>query len=363
MNPEKMRSTYGKMMYMLMDSVDPAVREELGNVSFHREIHTVYDALREHGVESMLSDSLLCIATQEISPGNMSRDEIDKMVKVKEAAIKKLKETYCRDKFPSDDIELILRSIGDYHSYLQAARYPCDMMIEYLKRYYSPADDSGHSLAITAGRNGARLSHSHKQQYDYVLQSLTLWREVTQEMFMLWYLGERDLMDERSFYRLRDTGQGLNRLQDAPYVGRAMRKIVSTVQAKLGYWVGSSVVHLGDHNVPNAMMFIDKYTQVPRILKPIVSFMEQIDKLTNDDPHIKDYVCGIYGTVEKAKLHVLTDFFRHAFDGSGADNFFDAGSCIDGRLTSAWNWCSKIEKKTYFYLFLLTGFIGFDGDF
>jgi len=27
---------------------------------------------------------------------------------------------------------------------------------------------------------------------------------------------------------------------------------------------------------------------------------------------------------------VLGDFFRHAFDGSGADNFFDAGSCIDG---------------------------------
>jgi hypothetical protein len=25
-----------------------------------------------------------------------------------------------------------------------------------------------------------------------------------------------------------------------------------------------------------------------------------------------------------------------------ADNFFDAGSCIDGRLTSAWNWCSKV---------------------
>jgi hypothetical protein len=52
-----------------------------------------------------------------------------------------------------------------------------------------------------------------------------------------------------------------------------------------------------------------------------------------------------------------------AFDGSGADNFFDAGSCIDGRLTSAWNWCSKIEKKAYYPVFLLTGFIGFDGDF
>ena len=41
---------------------------------------------------------------------------------------------------------------------------------------------------------------------------------------------------------------------------------------------------------------------------------------------------------------------RHAFDGSGADNMFDAGSCIDGRLTSAWNWCSKIERKNYYHI-------------
>lgn len=32
------------------------------------------------------------------------------------------------------------------------------------------------------------------------------------------------------------------------------------------------------------------------------------------------------------------------FSHPGPD-FFDAGSCIDGRLTSAWNWCSKLEKK------------------
>ena len=41
----------------------------------------------------------------------------------------------------------------------------------------------------------------------------------------------------------------------------------------------------------------------------------------------------------------------------------DGGSCIDGRLTSCWNWCSKVEKKGYFNLFLLTGFVGFDGKF
>lgn len=48
---------------------------------------------------------------------------------------------------------------------------------------------------------------------------------------------------------------------------------------------------------------------------------------------------------------------------AGADNFFDAGSCIDGRLTSAWNWCTKLEKKHYFHIFRLAGFVGFDGDF
>jgi hypothetical protein len=52
---------------------------------------------------------------------------------------------------------------------------------------------------------------------------------------------------------------------------------------------------------------------------------------------------------------------RSAFDGSGADDFFSAGSCIDGRLTSAWEWCSKIDKKAYAPVFKLCSVLGFDG--
>lgn len=45
---------------------------------------------------------------------------------------------------------------------------------------------------------------------------------------------------------------------------------------------------------------------------------------------------------------------------AGGDNFFDAGSCIDGRLTSAWNWCSQLSHKPFYPIFKLTGFTGFD---
>ena len=55
------------------------------------------------------------------------------------------------------------------------------------------------------------------------------------------------------------------------------------------------------------------------------------------------YIASEYGSLQAAKMEVLCDFFKHAFDGDGDDG----GSCIDGRLTSAWNWCSKIEKKKY----------------
>ena len=101
----------------------------------------------------------------------------------------------------------------------------------------------------------------------------------------------------------------------------------------------------------------DKYSQIYRILLPIRNTLSQLPTLYNS-PALRAYIEAEYGSLDALYIEILGDFFRHAFDGSGADNFYDAGSCIDGRLTSAWNWCSSLEKKRYFHVFLLTGAFG-----
>ena len=68
----------------------------------------------------------------------------------------------------------------------------------------------------------------------------------------------------------------------------------------------------------------DKYTQVSRILSPIVQTIRHIDKMTTN-AKMSEYLASTFGGPEKLKKDILFDFFRYAFDGSGADNFFDAG--------------------------------------
>ncbi|TPX61712.1 hypothetical protein PhCBS80983_g00976 [Powellomyces hirtus] len=362
MNPEKMRTTYGKLVYMLQDSQIPEVKELL-QFACVKPVKTVYTTLTELGGLAILQDQLINPATQEILSEGRSRHHVQAEIKMKERAIEQLARKYATSTLKPDMIRQCLYSIGDNHAFLRVNRDPCDKMITYLQQYFkADSEEQGFSLAIRSGRGGARLSHDHSKQYSYVLQSLTLWREIMQDMFQVWTLAEQDLLNEGSMYRLRDTGQGLNRVQAAPKVSRMMHTILHRAQKKVGYWVGSSVIHLGDHNVPNALIFIDKYTQIYRILLPICNCLAQLPELVKKDPGVSKYISSAFGDVDDLTKLILADFFRHAFDGSGADNFFDAGSCIDGRLTSAWNWCSTLEKKKFFPIFLLTGFVGFDGQ-
>ncbi|KAG6335288.1 hypothetical protein ID866_3792 [Astraeus odoratus] len=362
MNPDKMRTTYGKLIYLLQDSQSPEVKDML-NFTCVKPITTVYSVLEEHDALGLLRDDLITVATKEIESDGRSRRDVQKDIKSKERAIEMLSARYQRVGLSQEQVRQCLYSIGDNHAFLRTNRDPCDRMITYLKQYYhaTQAKDPKRSLAIRSGKGGARLSHDHAKQYAYVLQSLTLWREILHDMFRLWSLTEQDLLSETVPYRLRDTGQGLNRVQAAPKTLRMMYTILQRAQQSVGSWVGSSAIHMGDHNVPNALMFIDKYSQIYRILLPICNTLRQIP-IVAEKPALRSYIDDEFGSTENCILEILTDFFRHGFDGSGADNFFDAGSCIDGRLTSAWNWCAQLEKKRYFPVFLLAGFVGFDGE-
>ena len=103
--------------------------------------------------------------------------------------------------------------------------------------------------------------------------------------------------------------------------------------------------------------------QVEHILHPILSTLSSLEQLIQDDEALNAWMHATYGGLTELQVAILQDFFRFGFDGSGADNFFDAGSCIDGRLTSAWNWCSSLPHKPFYIAFQLTGNTSFDGQF
>jgi hypothetical protein len=71
----------------------------------------------------------------------------------------------------------------------------------------------------------------------------------------------------------------------------------------------------------------DKYTQISRILCPIVQTIRFIDKNAQHPRH-GPYFSRAFGGAQRLQQDILFDFFRNAFDGSGADNFFDAGASV-----------------------------------
>ena len=224
-----------------------------------------------------------------------------------------------------DTDSMFFFTISDNDSFLNSNRVPIDKIIMYLKHFFSPDNiEDGYSLSIVSGEDGSRLSHSHERQFYFALQSLTLWREIIDDMFRLWAMAEEDLLSESITYSLKDTGQGYQRVQQSPMTYKAMQQILIRVQNKVNKWIGSNVIHLGDHNVPNALTFIDKYVQVPRILSPIVNCLENLERLCEEDDSVSKFIEAGFGGVEQLKKDILYDFFRSAFDGSGADNFYDA---------------------------------------
>lgn len=60
-------------------------------------------------------------------------------------------------------------------------------------------------------------------------------------------------------------------------------------------------------------MFIDKYTQVYRILLPITTTMQKLDSMQYADyPGLKEYIEKTFTSVDNAKKVILVDFFRYS---------------------------------------------------
>jgi hypothetical protein len=170
-------------MYILQDS---QLVEEMLGFNCVAPLKTVYDLLESRDALDILRDDRISIATKEILAEGRSRRDIQLDIRAKERAIETLSSKYARrGGIDQETIRQCLYSIGDNHAFLRTNRDPCDKMIVYLKKYFDPESAGSHpsqSLAIRSGRGGARLSHNHSKQYSYVLQSLTLWREILHGM-------------------------------------------------------------------------------------------------------------------------------------------------------------------------------------
>ncbi|GMI11678.1 hypothetical protein TrVE_jg8582 [Triparma verrucosa] len=389
LNPSKMRSTYGKLMYLMQDAQASSVARGLG-FSLYKDLVMVQPYLQDHGAGELLDDGLLPLAVcpvttvDEKTGEKLSREEINTAVQQKRDAIDELVDKYASTtELSEENARRVIDSIADAYTVVASNVRPVVRMLELLEDNFVPNENEekfslqlsgksrgGGGYGYGMGRfgfgggggggssSGATLTHDHTTQYWFVWQTLKLWEHIQKNMHSLWVAADDDLLSTSCSYSLWNTGQGLNRVQNCPKVARMMHNYLSYVQSAAGRpWVGLSVVHLGDRDVPNALVFIDKYTQVPRILQPIVDFIDGMQEFCSN-PKIQVYVADNFTSQEKLRKKVLADYFKHGFDGSGDDG----GSCIDGRLTSSWNWTSRIAKKSYHHAFLMSGFQGFDGD-
>eukprot|EP01065_Artemidia_motanka_P030956 TRINITY_DN3710_c1_g1_i5.p1 TRINITY_DN3710_c1_g1~~TRINITY_DN3710_c1_g1_i5.p1 ORF type:complete len:708 (+),score=77.48 TRINITY_DN3710_c1_g1_i5:148-2271(+) len=346
MNPDKMRTEYGKLLYVLQD-----LRTVHGGRAHECILQpkTVGRVLNSHGwMNALFEDELV---------RTMCESSGERKSSIRAALVTKHAGEGTDTEGNRAAAYQLLDSIDDAHCTVSDAIRPLRRLLALLAEHFCQRKSSN-DLSIFVGSGGSKLSHSHSDQFLYVRESLQLWSNILENIFELWQLAECDMFDGNQ-YMIRNTGQGFHRVKSSPRVRSKLQSLIAQTERELGgRWIGIKVVHLGDNDVPNPLVFIDKYVQVQRIVQPIVQVVDGLDRLATL-PGQKAYIERRFGSVAGARLAILRDFFRHGFDGSGDSG----GNCIDGRLTSAWNWCSRLDKKNFYHLFLLCGVTGFDGQF
>lgn len=360
LNPRSNQSEFGKLMLILQDSQNPSLQRSMGFPgSVVLPIKTVGAALRAIQQESMLQDPELERFLAHVG-------------EKKQSYLKGLVKKYATTEETREVIERCVKSIDDVETLILTSIDPLITLQTALNKEFK--ENGGHSrdrvISISRGRGGSMLTHSHDVHCQYVMESLVLWELVQRNILSLWRSTEQDMLfDSSGQYEFVNTGQGYQRMCKAPNSYAVMSRCLNEAQNRMnGQWVGIKVIHLGDRDVPNPLVFIDKYTQVPGLVYPVTHTLKELHSLFSNSgggsqgtgkevsyPGISNLLRHKYSSLEALRIFILADFFKHAFDGSGDDG----GSCIDGRLTSAWNWCQELSKKPYYEAFLLSGFLGF----
>lgn len=198
-NPTKMRTTYGKMMHILMDAVQPAMTNEIGANMF-TPTQSVHSILRPFGAagEAFLADADLLLAASPIdhargiddcvgaatmsSPlakgkvGGKSNVELAArelhMREAKQAALQRIKSRHVRKAhedttgIPAVVVERCLESIGDALAFISVSTASVEAMIDLLLHFFDPRNDGGgagnRSLQLRYGSGGEKVAiHLH----------------------------------------------------------------------------------------------------------------------------------------------------------------------------------------------------------
>lgn len=214
MNPQKMRSDYGKMMYLLMDSQRPEVAETL-QINLVKPIQTVGQLLQAKHGEGILASEDLDDATRDLSDDIHDRSQLLLLQQQKREAIGRILDKYSTKDLSRDEIIRVLDSISDANNFLANNEQPVTRMLELLKTNFDIKGSKGNvkggdfSLAIGRGNNfrsggnffhggqkkftvhsmggsnsgGAKLTHSHSTQFTFTSQTFMLWQQVSKHMY------------------------------------------------------------------------------------------------------------------------------------------------------------------------------------
>jgi hypothetical protein len=153
MNPSKMRDTYGKLMYILMDTESHTIKSEL-RLNFIKPILTVTTFLEERNSLDVLADPLWQSATRAVqnADGDKTAHELALETQRKAAAEQALKTKYTSADLTADDIQRVIDSIADNEAFLSFNMTPVSRIINILTESFDPKNPvDPFSLKLTGG--------------------------------------------------------------------------------------------------------------------------------------------------------------------------------------------------------------------